>query len=120
VTLVTYSGSLGKVLQAAGQLAGQGIDAEVIDLRSLWPLDMSTVRTRVERTYPVMIVDEGWRSGSLAAEISASIREGCIFDLDAPVARACSVEVPMPYAKQLEVVALPQVEGIVKAVREML
>jgi pyruvate dehydrogenase E1 component beta subunit len=120
VTLITYAGSLGKVLQSAEQLAAQGIEAEVIDLRSLRPLDMETILASVARTHRAVIVDEGWHTGSLAAEISASIMEGGFFDLDAPVARVCSAEVPMPYAKHLEEAALPQVAGIVKAVREML
>jgi pyruvate dehydrogenase E1 component beta subunit len=120
VTLITYGGSLGKTLQAAEQLAAQGTEAEVIDLRSLRPMDMATVLASVARTHRAVIVDEGWRTGSLAAEISASIMEGGFFDLDAPVARVCSAEVPMPYAKHLEEAALPQVAGIVKAVREML
>jgi pyruvate dehydrogenase E1 component beta subunit len=120
VTLVTYGGSLGKAFQAAGQLAAQGIETEVIDLRSLRPLDMATVLASVARTHRAVIVDEGWRTGSLAAEISASIMEGGFFDLDAPVARVCSAEVSIPYAKHLEEAALPQVEGIVKAVQEML
>ena len=90
-------------------LAGDGIDAEVIDLRTLRPLDTDTILGSVARTHRAVIVDEGWRSGSLSAEISARITEGAFYDLDAPVARVCSAEVPMPYAKHLEEAALPQV-----------
>ncbi|MDE3155603.1 MAG: alpha-ketoacid dehydrogenase subunit beta [Acidobacteriota bacterium] len=118
VSLVTYGGSLGKALQAADQLAaGDGIDAEVIDLRTLRPLDTATILASVRRTRRAVIVDEGWRSGGLSAEISARIMEGAFYDLDAPVARVCTAEVPIPYAKHLEDAALPQAATIVDAVR---
>ena len=120
VTLITYGGSLGKALQAAEQLAAEGIEAEVIDLRVLGPLDTSTILASVAKTHRAVIVDEGWRTGSFAAEVSAQIMEGAFYDLDAPVARVCSAEVPMPYAKHLEDAALPQVAGIIGAVREMI
>ena len=119
LTLVTYGGSLWKSLQAAEQLAEQGIDVEVIDLRSLRPLDISTVLASLSRTHRVMIVDEGWRTCSLAAEISAQIMEQGFYDLDAPVARVCSAEVPIPYAKHLEDAALPSVESIIFAAKEL-
>jgi pyruvate dehydrogenase E1 component beta subunit len=99
VTLISYGGTLGKTLDAAGTLAEEGIDAEVIDLRTLRPLDGDTIVDAVARTHRAVVVDEGWRSGSLAAEVSARITEQAFFDLDAPVARVCSAEVPMPYAK---------------------
>jgi pyruvate dehydrogenase E1 component beta subunit len=120
VTLVTYGGSLGKTLQAADQLAVEGIDAEVIDLRSLRPLDAATVLASVARTHRAVIVDEGWRMCSFAAEMSARIMEGGFYDLDAPVARVCSAEVPMPYAKHMEDAALPQADTVVQTVRGML
>ncbi len=120
VTLITYGGSLGKCLQAAEQLATTGTEAEVIDLRSLRPLDTETILASVARTHRAVIVDEGWRTGSLAAEISACIMEGGFYELDAPVGRVCSAEVPIPYARHLEDAALPQVEGIVRAVQETL
>jgi len=120
VSLITYGGSLGKALQAAEQLAAAGIDAEVIDLRVLRPLDMDTVLASAAKTHRVVIVDEGWRTGSLAGEISARIMEGGFYDLDAPVARVCSAEVPIPYAGHLEDAALPQVATIVNTVRELL
>lgn len=119
VTLVTYGGSLWKCLQAAEELAKDNIDAEIIDLRSLRPLDMTTVLASVARTHRAVIVDEGWRTGSLAAEVSAQIMERGFYDLDAPVGRVCSVEVPMPYPKHLEDAALPQPDKIVAAVREV-
>jgi pyruvate dehydrogenase E1 component beta subunit len=115
VSLVSYGGTLPKTLAAAERLAAEGIDAEVIDLRTLRPLDAETVLRSVARTRRAVIVDEGWRSGSLAAEIAARIQEEIFFELEAPVARVCSAEVPMPYPRHLEEAALPQVEGIVRA-----
>ena len=120
LTLIAYGGTLGKALSAAEQLAGEGISAEVIDLRVLRPLDDVTILASVRRTRRALVVDEGWRSGSLAAEIIARIVEQAFYDLDAPPARVCSLEVPIPYAKHLEEAALPQVPGIVTAARELL
>ncbi len=120
VTIITYGGSLGKAIQAADRLAADGIDAEVIDLRSLRPLDAPTILASVSKTHRAVIVDEGWRTCSLAAEISALIMEGAFYDLDAPVERVCSAEVPIPYAGHMEQAALPQIEGIVQAVREVM
>jgi pyruvate dehydrogenase E1 component beta subunit len=119
VTLITYGGSLGKVLQAAEQLAQEGIDAEVIDLRCLRPLDTAAILASVAKTHRAVIVDEGWHTGSFAAEISAQMMERGFYDLDAPVRRVCSAEVPVPYAMHLEDAALPQVSGIVNTVKEM-
>jgi pyruvate/2-oxoglutarate/acetoin dehydrogenase E1 component len=115
LTLITYGGSLGKALQAAEELARAGINAEVIDLRTLRPLDDATIIASVSKTHRALIVDEGWKSGSLAAEIMARIMEQAFYELDAPVARVCSVEVPIPYPKHLEDAALPQVANIVAA-----
>jgi pyruvate dehydrogenase E1 component beta subunit len=120
ITLITYGGTLGKVLQAADQLATEGIEAEVIDLRSLRPLDTPAILASVARTHRALIVDEGWRTGSLAAEVSARIMEGGFYDLDGPVARVCSAEVPMPYARHMEEAALPQVGAILATARRML
>ena len=120
VTVITYGGSLRKCLDAAEQLAKTGIDAEVIDLRSLRPLDLPTILASVAKTHRAVIVDEGWRTCSLAAEVAARIMEEGFYDLDAPVARVCSAEVPMPYPKHLEDAALPQPEKIVTAVQELL
>ena len=119
VSIITYGGSLGKCLQAADRLAESGIEAEVIDLRSLRPLDTPAILASVAKTHRAVIVDEGWRTCSLAAEISASIMEGGFYDLDAPVARVCSAEVPMPYAKHLEDAALPQPDRIAATVQEL-
>lgn len=117
VSLVTYGGSLPKCLQAADELASEGIDVEVIDLRTLRPLDTDTVLNSVIRTHRMVIVDEGWRSGSISAEISARVTEKAFYDLAAPVMRVCTEEVPIPYARHLEEAALPQVPDIVGAVR---
>jgi pyruvate/2-oxoglutarate/acetoin dehydrogenase E1 component len=119
-TLITYGGSLPKTMEAAQELAASGIEAEVIDLRSLRPLDMETILQSVARTRRAVIVDESWRSGSLASEIAARIGEQCFYELDAPVQRVCSVEVPMPYPRHLEQAALPQAAAIVTAVRSQL
>jgi pyruvate dehydrogenase E1 component beta subunit len=118
ISLITYGGTLPAVLDAAEQLAGEGIDAEVLDLRTLRPLDQATILASVARTHRAVVVDEGWRSGSISAEISARITENAFFDLDAPVGRVCSAEVPIPYSKHLELAALPSVERIVAAARE--
>ncbi|MBS1171339.1 MAG: pyruvate dehydrogenase, component, beta subunit [Proteobacteria bacterium] len=120
LSLITYGGCLGKTLDAAQQLAAQGIDAEVIDLRVLRPLDAGTVLASVRKTHRAVVIDEGWRSGSLAAEVMARITEQAFYDLDAPPARVCSEEVPMPYPKHLEDAALPQVARIVTAARSVL
>ncbi|MGW0041951.1 alpha-ketoacid dehydrogenase subunit beta [Rhodococcus sp. NPDC003348] len=117
VSLVSYGGSLPKVMAAADVLADLGIDSEVIDLRVLRPLDTETIVGSVSRTRRVVVVDEGWRSGSLAAEVIARIVESAFYELDAPPQRVCSAEVPVPYAKHLEEAALPQVDTIVSAVR---
>jgi pyruvate dehydrogenase E1 component beta subunit len=119
VSLITYGGTLWKTLAAAEELAGTGISAEVVDLRTLRPLDTATVLASVQRTHRALIVDEGWRSGSIAAEISARIVEQAFYSLDAPVMRICSAEVPMPYAKHLEEAALPQVPAIAAAARQL-
>jgi len=119
LTLLTYGGSLFKSLEAAATLANDGIEAEVIDLRTLRPLDDETIMGSVSRTRRVLIVDEGWKSGSISAEISARIMEQAFYDLDAPVARLCSAEVPIPYAAHLERAAIPQVENIVAYARQL-
>jgi pyruvate dehydrogenase E1 component beta subunit len=119
VSLITFGGSLWKALQAAETLAGEGIDAEVVDLRVLRPLDQATMLASVKKTHRAVIIDEGWRTGSFAAEISAQIMEGGFYDLDGPVVRVCSAEVPIPYPKHLEDAALPQPETIVTAVRNL-
>lgn len=119
VTLITYGSCLPKTMKAAGALAEEGIDAEVIDLRVLRPLDNETIFNSVTKTNRVLIIEEGWRSGSLSAEISARITEEHFYDLDRPVARLCSAEVPMPYSRHMEEAALPQPETIVELARKL-
>jgi pyruvate dehydrogenase E1 component beta subunit len=119
ISLVTYGGTLFKTLAAADELARAGIDAEVIDLRVLRPLDTSTIVDSIARTHRALIIDEGWKSGSISAEIMARIMENAFYELDAPVARICSVEVPMPYPKHLEDAAIPQTPEIVAAARRV-
>jgi pyruvate dehydrogenase E1 component beta subunit len=114
VTLITYGACLPKTLQAAEE-----VDGEVIDLRVLRPLDMQTVLNSVRKTRRAVVIDEGWRSGSLAAEIMARIMEQAFYDLDAPLARVCREEVPIPYARHLEEAALPQPEKIVAAAKAL-
>jgi pyruvate dehydrogenase E1 component beta subunit len=120
VVLLTYGGSLPKCLTAAEQLAARGVEAEVIDLRTLRPLDDQTIIAAVRRIRRAVIVDEGWRSGSLAAEITTRIVEQAFYDLDAPVARVCSAEVPVPYPQHLEEAALPSAARIVATVEQLL
>lgn len=115
VTLVAYGGTVGKAMDAARALAEQRVDAEVIDLRTLRPLDDATLLASVAKTHRAVVVDEGWRTGGLAGEICARLAERAFYDLDAPLARVCTAEVPIPYAKHLEDAALPQVQGIVQA-----
>jgi pyruvate/2-oxoglutarate/acetoin dehydrogenase E1 component len=119
VTLVTYGASLWRCVAAAEELAGGGIEAEIVDLRSLRPLDDATVMASVRRTRRVVIVDEGWRTGSLAAELGLRVVEQAFYDLDAPVGRVCTEEVPIPYPKHLEDAALPGAPRIVAAVRSL-
>jgi pyruvate/2-oxoglutarate/acetoin dehydrogenase E1 component len=120
ITLITYGGSLWKTLDAAATLAADNIEAEVIDLRSLRPLDDQTVMASVVKTRRAVIVDEGWRSGSLAAEVCTRIVEQAFWELDAPIGRVCSEEVPVPYARHLEEAAIPQVPKIVAAAKATL
>ena len=119
LTLITYGGTLGKCLAAAQELAGQGIDCEVIDLRVLRPLDDKTLMASVCKTRRALVVDEGWRSGSLSAEIITRIMEQVFYELDAPPARVCSAEVPIPYPRHLEEAALPHVSTIVAAAHRL-
>jgi pyruvate dehydrogenase E1 component beta subunit len=118
VSLITYGGMLGKSLEAAERLAADGIDAEVIDLRSLRPLDTPTILASVRKTHRAVVVDEGWKSGGLSAEIVARLVEHAFYDLEAPIERVCTAEVPIPYPKHLEDAALPQPETIVSAARK--
>lgn len=119
LTICAWGGTLAKALAAADELAADGVEAEVIDLRTLRPLDEATIVESVTRTTRAIVVDEGWRSVGLSAEVAARITEACFFHLDAPVARVCSEEVPIPYPSHLEQAALPQVAGVVAAARAM-
>ncbi len=120
LTILTYGSSLFKVLLAAKTLIAEGIDAEVIDLRSLRPLDNESIMKSVSKTHRVMIVDEGWKSGSISAEIMARINEQAFFELDAPMARLCTAEIPLPYPKHLEDAALPQPDKIVAMAKKLM
>ncbi len=120
VRLVTSGGCLWKTLDAAALLAEEGIEAEVIDLRSLRPLDNDTIFASIGKTHRAVIVDEGWRTGSLSAEISARITENVFYDLDAPIERVCTAEVPIPYPNHLEPAALPQPAQLVEAAPKVL
>jgi pyruvate dehydrogenase E1 component beta subunit len=115
LTIVAWAGMVPKALEAAEQLAGAGISAEMIDLRSLRPIDLPTVSASVQRTHRALVVDEGWRTAGLSAELAASITETCFWTLDAPVERLAGLEVPIPYARHLETAAIPQVDDIVAA-----
>ncbi|MGB0468661.1 MAG: alpha-ketoacid dehydrogenase subunit beta [Pontibacterium sp.] len=119
LSLIAYGGTLAKAMDAAEQLATRGLEVEVIDLRCLRPLDTKTLVESLSRTHRAVIVDEGWRTGSLAAEVSAIVMEQAFWELDAPVLRVCSKEVPVPYPQHLEQAALPQVEDIIAAVEQM-
>lgn len=118
-TIITYGSCLPKSMKAAEMLAKDGIEAEVVDLRTLRPLDNQTIFDSVARTHRAVIVEEGWRSGSLSAEISARIMENIFYELDLPVERICSAEVPMPYSRHMEEAALPQPETIINTVKRM-
>jgi pyruvate dehydrogenase E1 component subunit beta len=120
ITIITYGASLWKSLDAAQLLAGEGIEAEVIDLRTLRPLDNATFLESLARTHRAVIVDEGWRSGGISAEIGMRVMESAFYELEAPVERICTAEVPIPYPKHLEDAALPRVATIVATVGRML
>lgn len=120
VSLVTYGGSLPKTLTAAAQLADEGISAEVLDLRVLRPLDTSAIIDTMSRTHRLVMVDEGWKTGGISAEVAALVAEEAVWEIDAPIRRVCSAEVPMPYAHHMEQAALPQVADIVAAARELI
>jgi pyruvate/2-oxoglutarate/acetoin dehydrogenase E1 component len=119
LTAIAYGGGLWKTLEAARALAGKGIEMEVVDLRTLRPLDDATVLESVSRTHRALVIDDGWRSVGISAEISARLMEQAFYDLDAPVQRLCGAEVPMPYPAHLERAALPQVDDIVNAAQRM-
>jgi pyruvate dehydrogenase E1 component beta subunit len=117
VTLVSYSIGVGVALDAAETLAGEGIDAEVIDLRTLRPLDKQTVLESLKRTNRMVVVEEGWPTCSIASEIAAICMEDAFDDLDAPVTRVTNADVPLPYAANLEKLALIKAADVVKAAK---
>lgn len=117
VSLITFGGTLPTCLDAAAALADEGVSAEVVDLRSLRPLDDATIIESVARTHRAVVVDEGWRSVGISGEISARITEQAFYELDAPVGRVCSAEVPLPYPHHLEQAALPDARTVAAAVR---
>ena len=120
VSLIAYGGTVATALAAAEELATADVEAEVVDLRVLRPLDDEAVMRSVAHTHRAVIVDEGWRSGSLAAEVSARIMEQAFYELDAPVSRVCTAEVPMPYPHHLEQAALPQPATVAAEVRRLM
>ncbi|XP_076676727.1 pyruvate dehydrogenase E1 beta subunit [Andrena cerasifolii] len=121
VTLVAHSKVLDQTLEAANELAGKGIEAEVINLRSLRPLDIDTIVKSVAKTNHILTVEGGWPQSGIGAEISAKISESeAFYHLDAPVIRLTGVDTPMPYAVSLEIAALPQTADIVYAVNKVL
>jgi pyruvate dehydrogenase E1 component beta subunit len=120
ISIITYGTGVYKCLEAAAELATVGIDAEIIDLRVLRPLDDLTYLASVTKTHRVLIVEDAWRSVSISSEVSARIMEKIFYDLDAPVQRLCGVEVPIPYPAHLEQGAIPQQNDIVNAVKKMI
>ena len=120
VTLITYSKMVDYSMQAASQLEKEGIDVEIIDLRTLRPLDMEPVIESFKKTNRAVIAEEGWKSFGVGAEVAARIYEEALDYVDAPVRRVAQKEVPLPYNRRLEQMALPQVEDIIDAVREVL
>jgi pyruvate dehydrogenase E1 component beta subunit len=120
LTLIAYGGTLPTALAAAEELGSAGIGAGVIDLRSLRPLDIETLVRAVAGTHRALVVDEGWRSGGISAEIATQLMEQAFYELDAPVGRVCSAEVPMPYPKHLEDAALPSVPRVVAAAHALM
>ena len=107
-------------MKAADELAKEGIEAEIVDLRSLRPLDMEPVLESFQKTNRAVIVEEGWRSFGVGAEVSARIYEEAFDYVDAPIQRVAQKEVPLPYNQTLEQMALPQVEDVIEAVKEVL
>jgi pyruvate dehydrogenase E1 component beta subunit len=120
VTIITYSKMLEVSTKAAEQLAAEGVEAEIVDLRTLRPLDMAPVLESFKKTNRAVIVEEGWRSFGVGAEVAARIYEGAFDYVDAPIQRVAQKEVPLPYNRNLEQMALPQVEDVIKAVKEVL
>ena len=119
VTIVAFSIMVGKALEAAEKLAEQGIDPEVINLRTIRPLDRYTILESVKKTNRIVTCEEGWPFAGIGAEIAALIGEHAFDYLDAPLARVCAADVPLPYAANLEALALPQMEEIIHAAKKV-
>jgi pyruvate dehydrogenase E1 component beta subunit len=120
-TIVTFSRMTDLSLAAAAELEKSGVSVEVINLLSLRPLDMATVVNSIKKTNHIVTVEDGWPLYGVGSEIAAGIMESDAFDhLDAPMERVCGADVPMPYAKNLEDAALPQVSNIISAVKRVL
>ena len=119
VTIVTFSIMVGKALEAASQLAEEGVDAEVIDLRTIRPLDEEAIIESVAKTNRIIVVEEGWPTCGIGSEVAALMMEKAFDFLDAPLLRVCGEDVPMPYAANLETLALPQVADIVDAAKKV-
>ncbi|MFQ5934535.1 MAG: alpha-ketoacid dehydrogenase subunit beta, partial [Dehalococcoidia bacterium] len=120
VTIVSYSRMLQVALRAAERLAEEGVEAEVVDLRSLRPLDTDTVVESVKKTSRAVVVEEGWRALGVGAEVSAQLHEKALEYLDAPVQRLSSADAPMPYSRPLELAAIPNEDRVVDAVHQLL
>lgn len=120
ISLITYGAGVYKCMEAAVSLAEVGIDAEVIDMRVLRPMDEETFLASVGKTHRALVVEEAWKSVSISSEVVSRIMEKSFFDLDSPVERLCGVEVPIPYPKHLEDASVPQVMNIVDKVKKML
>ena len=117
VTISAFSIMVGKALEAAEALSNEGIEAEVIDLRTIRPLDTETIVNSVKKTNRLVSVEEGWPFAGIGSEISATIMEQAFDWLDAPVSRVTAVDVPLPYAANLEALALPQADNILEAAK---
>lgn len=120
ISIITYGAAVYKALEAAKELSGLGVDAEVIDLRVLRPLDNETIFNSVKKTHKVLLVEEAWAAVNVSSEVSARITENIFYDLDAPVQRLGGVEVPIPYPKHLEEASIPQKTDIINKVKKML
>ena len=120
ISIITYGPGVYKALEAAGELSRTGIEAEVVDLRTLRPIDEKTVFSSVTKTHRVLIVEDAWKSVSMSSEVSARIAGQCFYELDSPIERLCGVEVPIPYPKHLEDASVPQIDDIVATVKKML
>lgn len=120
ISIITYGSCVYKSLDAAQELAAIGIEAEVVDLRVLRPLDEKTFITSVSKTHRAIIVEDAWRSVSISSEVCARIAENCFYELDAPVQRLCGVEVPIPYPKHMEDASIPQKDQIVSLIKKIM